>query len=142
MVKTQLRPAGKGKSAFGFLLHFRERSSCRQADLDRLHQAVTRKRELTDPTGGVERAAHQLASAVRVFCPRYDKTTHTQVGSRLITNQAAFLDQVVPQLAEPKSVSIVVEARPGEKGHPDIAETRRITVSVFEAETDQAADNE
>src|SRR6478752_161608 len=138
---TQLGLAGKGHSAFGFRLDFGERSSYRQTHRDRDVKTITHIGEVADPIRGVERPAHQLAPAGRVYRPRDDERTHTQVSSRLITHQAA-LDQVKPQLAEPKSVSVVVKARPGQKGHPDITKTRRITVAVFEAETDHPADNE
>ena len=140
--KTQLGLAGKRQAAFGFRLDFRERRSDRQAERDRCVAAVTRKRQVADPIRGVERPAHQVLAAGRVFRPRHHERAHAQVGSRLITRQAAFLDQVVSELAEPISVSVVAKARPGKEGQEDIAVARRIAVAVFEAETDQAADDE
>ena len=80
-------------------------------------QAVTRKRKVADPIRDVKRPAYQLPPAGRVFRPRHHERTHAQVGSRLITRQAAFLDQVISELAEPISVSVVAKARPGKKAN-------------------------
>ena len=140
--KTQLGLAGKSQAAFGFRLDFRERRSDRQAERERCGEAVTRKRQFAGPIEGVERPAHQVLAAGRVFRPRHHERAHGQVGSRLITSQATFLDQVISELAEPISVSEVAKARPGKKAQPGIAVTRRVTVAVFEAQANQAADNE
>src|SRR5258708_38891858 len=55
---TQLGLAGKGHSAFGFRLDFRERSSYRQTHRDRDVKTITYVSEVADPIRGVERPAH------------------------------------------------------------------------------------
>ena len=95
--------------------------SDRQTDRDRCVKAITRKGKVADPVRGVERPAYQLVPAGRVSRPRHHERANAQVGPRLIARQAAFLDQVISELAEPKSVFVVAKARPGKKGQPDIA---------------------
>ena len=89
---------------------------------------------------GVKAATHQILTASKVLRPRLDHLCEDKEHLRLEAIQVGAFNQIMSQLAELEASLDVTEPVLGDNAQPDICTGGALTVALFEAQHDRAAD--
>src|ERR1700681_632524 len=132
----------KRETTLDLALHLVERITRREEVRVQIATAISCKLKVADIVCGLEGPAQQIADSLDMSRPGEDLNCEVVIGPGLEAVQSAFLDQIIPELAEAKPGLVVAETRTGDCTKPFQMGARTVAEAALEAQTDRSADDQ